>query len=300
MVLTPKDIVLIVSPAGRVLNENIDDAVKILESWDLKVEVGAFAKCEHHNFSGTMKQRLNDLQWALDHSEAKAIFASRGGYGAIHLLDKLDWSGFQKNPKILIGYSDICNLHPTIHKFGFPSLHGLMPNSFPKGNEHQQSLETLKKALFNLHYEIQWEDDRNQEDFEIEGEIVGGNLSILYCLQGTPYAPDYNGKILFLEDLCEYLYHTDRMLNSFALAGVFSQIKGIVVGDFSDMKDNDRPFGKSIAEMFQAISEKYKIPVVYGLHTGHSDPTLALPLGKMAKLTVSNKRSKLEFYTKAY
>ena len=295
MQLHANDTVLIVSPAGRVLGENIDNAVKILDSWDLNVLVSDHAKGEYHNFSGTENERLADLQWALDHPSAKAIFAARGGYGAIHLLDKLDWSAFRQNPKLLIGYSDICNLHPMIHQMGFSSLHALMPNSFPKKEEHQLSLQSLKEALFSKTYSLAWNDERNRGEYTLEGEIVGGNLSIMYSLLGTPYAPNYTHKILFLEDLCEYLYHADRMLNSMALAGVFSQVKGIIVGDFSDMKDNDRPFGKSINDMFRAISERYNIPVVFGLHTGHDDPTLALPLGRMSRLKIEETCCEISF-----
>lgn len=298
MLLQPQDTVLIVSPAGRVLRQHIDNAIRILESWGFNVEVGTHALGEYHNFSGTQSDRLSDLQWALDHPTAKAIFASRGGYGAIQLLEELDWKQFRLKPKLLIGYSDICTLHPTIQRLGFSSLHALMPNSFPRDEKHQDSLSSLQQALFAPDYAIEWRDKRNANT-TIEGEIVGGNLSILYSLQGTPYAPDYTGKILFIEDLCEYLYHTDRMLNSLALSGVFHQIKGLIVGDFSDMKDNDQPFGKSIDEMCIAIGERYHIPIIYGLKVGHSDPTLALPLGRKAKLTSKNGDCFLQFSTLA-
>ncbi len=288
MKLKPQDTVLIISPSGRVLKDNIDNAVKKLNAWDLKVEVSTFACGEYHNFSGTIEQRLHDLQWALDHPTAKVIMASRGGYGAIQLLDKIDWTTFIKKPKLLVGYSDICNLHAVVNGFEISSLHALMPNSFPKQEEHHLSLTTLKQALFEDHYSFVWESPLNDLDCSLEGEIVGGNLSILYSLQGTPYAPNYKGKILFLEDLCEYLYHTDRMLQSLALAGVFSDIKGLIVGDFTAMKDNDRPFGQSVEEMLRMFSEKYDFPLIFGLPVGHSDPTIALPLGKILKIKVEN------------
>ena len=296
MLLHPQDTVLIVSPAGRVLNAHIDNAIKILESWNLKVELGSHAKGEYHNFSGTIAERLSDLQWALDHPNAKAIFAARGGYGVIQLIDQLNWDTFQRFPKLLIGYSDICNLHPRIHRLGYTSMHALMPNSFPQNNEqHQASLSSLKQALFTPNYSLTWHDERNRESLELEAPIIGGNLSILYSLQGSSFAPDYNDKILFLEDLCEHLYHTDRMLRSLALSGVFSQIKGIIVGDFSNMKDNERPFGKSIEELFIDLGTAFKLPIIFGLKTGHSDPTLALPLGQRAKMTIEDANCSLQF-----
>lgn len=288
MKLKSQDTVLIISPSGRVLKENIDNALERLCEWDLNVEVSTFACGEYHNFSGTIEERLHDLQWALDHPSAKVIMASRGGYGAIQLLDKIDWTTFIKNPKLLVGYSDICNLHAIINGLGIPSLHALMPNSFPKHEEHQLSLTTLKQALFQEHYTFTWDSLLNDSDLSLDGEIVGGNLSILYSLQGTPYVLNYKGKILFLEDLCEYLYHTDRMLRSMALSGVFSDIKGLIVGDFTAMKDNDRPFGQSIEDMFRALSKKYNFPLIFDFPTGHSDPTVALPLGQTLKIKVQD------------
>lgn len=295
MFLSKGDIVIIVSPAGRVLNENIDNAVSILEGWGLNVLLSQSSKDEYYNFSGTLDQRCDDMQWALNHTEAKAIFASRGGYGTIHLLDKLDWTTFDKYPKLLVGYSDICNLHAQINNMAVPSLHGLMPNSFPKGEEEQLSLISLKQSLFTINYLLEWTVPHDINDFQVTAPIVGGNLSILYSLQGTPYAPSYVDTILFIEDLCEYYYHIDRMLHSMAYAGVFLTIKALIVGDFSDLKDNPIPFGKSIEELIFDIVSPYGVPVIFGLKTGHSDPTLALPLGKSTVLSVKQNCCTLQF-----
>ncbi len=295
MTLKPNDIVLIISPAGRVSNENLDNAVRILKSWGLNVVLGKYVKSEYYNFSGTIEQRLSDLQWALDHPTAKAIFASRGGYGLIQLLDKVDWTLFQKKSKLLIGYSDITNLSVQINNIGGQSLHALMPNSFPKAKEHQKSLTSLKSALFDETYTLDWYSPLPVADGEITGELVGGNLSILYSLQGTPYAPKYNGKILFIEEINEYLYHTDRMLRSLDYAGVFSDIKALLIGDFTKMQDNDVPFGQTIEEIITAVAQKNNVPVIFGLKTGHDDPTLALPMGQRAVLTVKDARCTLSF-----
>lgn len=295
MPLKNGDTVIIVSPAGRVLDENIDNAVATLREWGLNVLVSPNAKKEFFNFSGTFDERFSDIQWALDHPDAKAIFASRGGYGAIHLLDKINWSAFQKRPKMLIGYSDICNLHAQINKLHIPSLHALMPNSFPELGTSNRSLDTLKNALFGGTYTLEWQTPYVLADIEVRGEIVGGNLSILYSLQGTAYAPDYHDKILFIEDLSEYIYHVDRMLNSFMLSGVFSQVKALIVGDFTEMKDNDVPFGKSVEQVILDINKKSGIPVVFGLKTGHGSPTLALPLGQEACLAINRQHCSLTF-----
>lgn len=295
MFLSKGDTVIVISPAGRVLNENIDHAVSILEDWGLKVLLSSAVKKEYYNFSGTVTQRRDDLQWALNHTEAKAIFASRGGYGTIHLLDKIDWSIFEEYPKLMIGYSDICNLHAQINNIGIASLHALMPNSFPKGKEQQLSLATLKQSLFADDYSLVWVVPHAIDDFHINAPIVGGNLSILYSLQGTPYAPSYVDAILFIEDLCEYYYHIDRMLHSMAYAGVFSEIQALIVGDFSDLKDNPVPFGKNIEELILDIVSPYGVPVIFGLKTGHSDPTLALPLGKLTLLSVKQNLCTLQF-----
>lgn len=295
MTLQKNDTVLITSPAGRVLDANIDNAISYLKDWGLNVELAAHAKGEYHNFSGTEAERLSDLQWALDHKEATAIFASRGGYGVIHLMDKFDWTTFKQYPKILIGYSDITNLHAHINNMGISSIHGLMPNSFPQLGDSNDSIETLHRSLFEEVYSLRWTSPLAVANVSLQGEIVGGNLSILYSLQGTPYAPDYDDKILFIEDVNEYIYHLDRILHNFALSGVFTKIKGILVGDFTDMKDNDRVFGKSVEEVILSIVEKYNIPVIFGLQVGHSAPTLALPLGKQAELTVVDNDCSLKF-----
>ena len=293
--LQPNDTVLICSPAGRVKAAHVDNAVKILESWGLHVELSEYVTSEYFNFSGTPDQRLHDLQWALDHPTAQAIFAARGGYGAIQHLDKLDWSVFAKQPKLFVGYSDMTNIHASINRLGFSSIHGLMPNSFPTLGQTNASLTTLQQVLFKKDYTLEWESPFEIPEFELTGEVVGGNLSILYSLQGTPYAPNYQDKILFIEDLNEYVYHIDRMLNSFALAGVFHQIKGLIVGDFSEMKDNERPFGKSVEEIILAFASEFHLPVVFGLQVGHSDPTLALPLGREARFQSKNQWCTLRF-----
>lgn len=293
MTLKKNDTVIIISPAGRVLDENIDNAIEVLEDWGLKVIVSTHAKKEHFNFSGTKEERLSDLQWALDHQEAKAIFASRGGYGAIQLLKGLDWTAFTEKPKLLIGYSDICNLHATINNLGLESIHGLMPNSFPHNEETNLSLETLRKALFEKQYTIEWNTTIPQEDTQFEGNIVGGNLSILYSLQGTPFAPNYEDKILFIEDLSEYIYHIDRILHNFELSGIFNKIKGIIVGDFTEMKDNDVPFGESVEQVIEKIAKRNNVPTVFGLRTGHGSPTIALPLGKTCTIEIKNNFCKI-------
>lgn len=288
MILHQGDTIIVTAPAGRVLDENMDNAVVTLESWGLNVLVSPHAKREHFNFSGTAEERRSDVQWALDHCEAKAIFAARGGYGAIHLLNQLDWTLFKKHPKLFIGYSDITNLHACINHMGIGSLHALMPNSFPKFGATNPSLDTLKVSLFDSSYSLEWQTMMPTKDVAITAPVVGGNLSILYSLQGTPYAPDYKGKILFIEEVNEYLYHVDRMLYNFELSGILTQVKGVVVGDFSEMKDNEVPFGKTIEQTILDRISKYDIPVVFGLKAGHGQPTLALPLGQPMTLEVKN------------
>ena len=295
MSLLKDDIVIITSPAGRVLDENVDNAVLTLESWGLKVLLAPNAKKEYFNFSGTEEERLSDFQWALDHTEAKVIFASRGGYGAIQLLDRLDWTLFENRPKLLVGYSDISNFHAHINNLGLPSLHGLMPNSFPDFGEKNLSLDTLKEYLFSSSYSLEWDNSVTDHSATVEAEVVGGNLSILYSLIGTPYAPQYGGKILFIEDVSEYVYHIDRMLHSFDLSTAFVGIKGVLVGDFSEMKDNDTPFGKSVNQVIIDVFSKYDIPVVFGLKVGHGSPSLALPLGQKCTLCVEDKHCRLQF-----
>lgn len=292
--LQPGDKIHIVSPAGKIKEEHIYPAVEWLTKQGYKVELGKHVFANHFQFAGTDKQRLNDLQSALDDTETAAIICSRGGYGTIRILDKLDFTQFKQNPKWLAGFSDITILHACLNNLGVASIHGAMPRYFfdekSLPNENLNSLIQLLKGE-KVHYNFKSE--KLNKKGSATGELVGGNLSIICSLLGTKYEIDTSGKILFLEDIDEYLYHTDRMIHQLKLSGKLAHLAGLVLGDFTDMKDNESPFGKSVNEIIAEAVEEFSFPVCFGFSAGHDKKNLALAFGRKWELDVGEQNSNL-------
>lgn len=282
------DKVGIVAPARKILLEEIQPAIDILKSWGLEVVLGKNLFHQDNQFSGTDEERAADLQSMLDDANIKAIISARGGYGALRIVDSLDFKKFKKHPKWLVGYSDITVLHSHINGLGVQTLHATMPINFTK---NKQATETLHKALFGkkVNYKIvvhQLNKKNNgvKTSVILEGELVGGNLSLLYALAGSKSDIDIKGKILFIEDLDEYLYHVDRMMLQLKRSGKLKKLKALVVGGMTDMKDNTIPFGKTAEEIILDTVKEYNYPVVFGFPAGHIDENFALYFGKKAKL----------------
>nr|WP_315400089.1 LD-carboxypeptidase [uncultured Sphingobacterium sp.] len=285
------DKVAIVCPASFIRG-NIDAAVKILESWGLEVLLGKTVTAAYHQFAGDDHERAADLQWALDDESIKAVFAARGGYGCVRIIDQLDFSLFQKQPKWLVGFSDITVLHSHIQQqFAIPTIHGQMPKSFEAGTK--ASLDTLKAALFGQSVDYSYE----QKEFpnrvgEATGILVGGNLAILLSVLASESDVNYDGKILFIEDVGETFYSVDRMLWALKRAGKFKKLKGLIVGGFSGMKDADPSFGQSVSEIVMDKVRDADFPVAFAYPAGHIDDNHALIFGKKVKLkTTKNKVS---------
>ncbi len=289
------DTIGICATARKVSRAEMEAAIRILESWGLFVVLGKNLFDECNQYSGTDLQRTEDLQDFLDDPNIKAVISGRGGYGTLRIIDSLDFSEFEKNPKWIIGYSDITVLHSHIHRnFHTATLHATMPINFLKD---EYSTETLRMVLFGepLAYKSE---NKLQEKNRIgiaEGQLVGGNLSLLYALQNSISDIDTNGKILFLEDLDEYLYHIDRMILSLKRAGKFAGIKGLIIGGMNEMKDNAIPFGKNAEQIIAEHVAEYDFPVCYGFPAGHDMKNYALPLGKKVKLDVGEKISEIIF-----
>jgi len=244
------DTVAIVSPAGYVNSEIIDKAVKTLSGWGLKVLVGENSKNRHHQFSGTDFQRYTDMQKAIDNPQVKAIFCSRGGYGSVRIIDKIDFTNFIAFPKWLIGFSDITVFHAHLHNFGVETLHAAMPKTFPDG------IESLKKALFESENEYCFQPNSLNRVGKASGEIIGGNISIIASVMGSCSDFSTKGKILFLEDLCEDLYALDRMMQMLLRAKKLDDLEGLIVGGLSDMRAGNPPFGKTANEIIsETVSE---------------------------------------------
>lgn len=285
------DTVTIVSPAGYMGEHGVHLAQKTFEEWGLKVKLGKNVFSRHGIFAGTDSQRAEDFQDAINDPESKAIICSRGGYGCARIVDAIDFSPLKENPKWVLGFSDITVFHSAIANVGVQSCHAPMPINYQKLGF--MALKSLHRFLFgiNLDYET-IRSDYNQMG-EIRGQVVGGNLAIIASLLGTPYQLYVKDRILFIEEVGEALYRVDRMLQSLRLAGYFEQIKGIVVGSFTEMSDSKRPFGKRLEEIILQYISHRNIPVCFGFPAGHMDDNHPLPFNKDVFLKVTDRGGKV-------
>lgn len=283
------DCIGIVAPARKISVEELAPAIKMLESWGLKVKLGKHIYSTHNQFAGTDTERCSDFQSMLNDSAVKAVLAARGGYGEVRIIDSIDFSAFKKHPKWIVGYSDVTVFHNHIQTLlGIETLHGTMPISF---NKDAESLDLLKKVLFGEPIAYTISSNSLNKNGEAKGVLVGGNLSLLYALASTPSDIDTRGKILFLEDLDEYLYHIDRMMMQLKRSGKLSGLKGLVIGSFSEMKDNTVPYGKTAEEIILDAVNEYDYPVCFDFPAGHGVKNYPLFLGREIELSVKEKTS---------
>jgi muramoyltetrapeptide carboxypeptidase len=289
--LIPGNTVYITAPAKAIEEATVSASKDILESWGLTVEIAEHCLGRYHYFSGTDQERLADFQKGLDAPEVAAILCARGGYGCVRLLEHLSWDSFRQRPKWVIGFSDVTLFHQKIQQEGFQSIHGIMPLGFTTGSE--SALSSLKNALFGKPFSVPGPRHPNNQFGECSGVLIGGNMTLVYSQLGTPLCCDFHGKILFLEDVGEHLYKTDRMLYALRMAGAFQKIKGLILGGFTDMEDTDVPFGKTLEELVVEHVGDLNIPVAFGFPVGHIDDNQALVLGKLVKLSVTNQGSSL-------
>lgn len=294
--LKPGDSIGICSPARKIPQEDIEAALKKIEAMGYYPVLGKNMFREHHQFSGTDEERAEDLQAFLDDENIKAVLFARGGYGTMRIIDRLNFYSFERNPKWLIGYSDITVLHSHVHtRLNVETLHATMPINFEKDAD---STETLFKAVTGhtmIHEALNDEGDVRNRPGTVTAPIVGGNLSLIYALQGSVSDLDTKGKILFLEDIDEYLYHIDRMMISLKRAGKLSGLAGLVIGGMTDMKDNTVPFGQTAEEIIQSHVAEFDYPVCYYFPAGHDHQNFALPLGRNVHLHVEEGLGRIEF-----
>ncbi len=285
------DTVALVATARKNILPNLQPAIDLLESWGLQVLLGQTIGLDNHQLAGTDAQRAADFQQQLDNAEVKAIWCVRGGYGTVRMIDLVDFSVLAKQPKWIIGFSDVTVLHAHLQGLGFASIHGLMPVNVEKATA--EAIESLRKILFDepLRYELPYQPENQLGT--ATGELIGGNLSILYSLMGSASQLDGDSKILFIEDLDEYLYHLDRMCMGLKRSGLFAQLSGVIVGTFSQMHDNEIPWGKSAYEILADHLSPLNIPIAYHFPAGHIADNRALPFGKMAHLHVDAAGTKL-------
>ena len=292
------DTVAIVAPSGVLKNYNayILKAKELLKSWELEVVIGENVFNNNGHFAGTDNQRSADFQLALDDKAIKAIWCARGGYGAMRVIDNLNFEKYKENPKWIIGYSDITAIHNDLHNNKSESIHGIMCKSLEKIDvDNNESISLLKKTLFGEKLSYTIEGNNYNIEGNSNGQLIGGNLTLLHCLLGSESSIDTNGKILFIEDLGEYLYHIDRMLISLKRAGYFDNCKGLIVGDFTDMRKNTTPFGRNLKELILDIVREYDFPVSFGFPAGHGEKNYPMILGREINLEVSKQQSTINF-----
>jgi muramoyltetrapeptide carboxypeptidase len=298
------DTIAIVAPAGILKNkeETIQKAKELAESWGLKVVLGKNLFNQNNHFSGTDEERSQDFQEALDNKNIKAIWAARGGYGSVRILDKLNFTKFKNKPKWVIGYSDITAFHNHIHTLKIETIHGMMGTNLSENPEDIiETVASLKKAIFGeqITYTIPSSTFNrvgvsSKSVKVIEGKIIGGNISILASMLGSKSQINTEGKILFIEEIGEYKYAVDRMLQSLKRAGYFTKVKAVIVGNMSNIKVNSTEWGSSIEELILDVLPK-ETPVLFNFPAGHELDNRAMIFGRKVELIIGNTNSSLVF-----
>ena len=284
------DTIGIVAPAGYMPIEKMQACIDTLDTWGYNVELGKTTHSYSSNyFSGTDEERLADLQQMLDDKHIKAILCARGGYGISRIIDKINFRKFKKRPKWIIGYSDVTVLHSHIcSNYGIACLHAPMAAAFNDGEFSNPYILSLKSALEGTPANYECAAHEYNKKGEVRGELVGGNLALLAHLIGTPSVFNTKKKILFLEDIGEYLYNIDRMMIQLKRSGKLKKLAGLIIGGFTDTKDTDRPFEKTAYEIIYEQVKEYDYPVCFGFPVSHEKENYALKVGGRYKLKIDN------------
>lgn len=295
-ILKPGDRILLLSPSGNTASEPVLAAANVLRSLSYQVELLRHALGCAGIYSGTDDERLADLQSALDRPDVAAIWCIRGGYGTMRIIDRLDFSGFVKHPKWLIGFSDITVLHSKLqNQLGIVSLHAPMMKHISLYGADNDDVQRTLALMGGNHESVVAPAQVLSRCGTAKGVLVGGNLSLLYALRGTPFDFNPDGKILFIEDLCEYHYHLDRMLQNLRLGGVLDRLSGLVVGQFTEMKDGATPYGIDAYGIVADAVGGYDYPVWFGFPSGHDYPNCPLMLGAQINISVCQGEGSLTY-----
>ncbi|MFH0894639.1 MAG: LD-carboxypeptidase [Bacteroidota bacterium] len=294
--LKPGDTIAILAPARKVSAEEMQPSISKLKEWGFHVICSEHMFGDFNQYSGTDAERVSDFQKMIDHPEVKAILCGRGGYGIIRIIDKINFTSFQKNPKWICGFSDVTVLHAHINQcMNTETLHCAMPINFPVDGSNNEAILSLKNVLTGEKLSYHFPENKHNKKGNAKGILVGGNLSLLYALQGSCSFPDTENKILFIEDLDEYLYHIDRMMVSLKRAGKLKNLAGLVIGGMTEMKDNTVPFGKTPEEIIMDAVSEYQFPVCFDFPAGHIPDNNAMIMGRNVNLEVCNDLTTLKF-----
>ncbi len=294
--LQPGDTIGILCPAGFMQTEKVQAAVDTIRQWGFNVKVGNTVGGNSLNyFSGTDDERLKELQEMMDDAGIKAILCARGGYGTGRIIERINFEKFVEQPKWVIGFSDITVLHCHLFSnYKIASLHAPMANAFNDGGQHGEFVQSLYAALTGKTINYKCEAHIFNKAGKAEGRLAGGNLALLAHIVGTSSDIKTKNKILFIEDIGEYIYNVDRMLYQLKRSGKLKKLAGLIIGKFSDPKDTDRPFGKSTEEVIRDIVQEYDYPVCFNFPVGHEKENLALKAGLKYSLDVAESVSLTE------
>lgn len=282
--LTPGDTIGIVAPAKAITADKIDDAVNFWESNGFNVKVSENCLGRSNYFSGTDTVRARDFQTMLNDDAVKAIVCARGGYGCIRIMDRINWASLMNDPKWIIGFSDVTVFHHYLNKLEIASMHATMPLNYTDNTP--ESLDSMLAQLTGKPYTFRWNSLAKVKEGEVTGTLIGGNLAVLTSLIGTRFMPDFTDKILVLEEVGEPLYAIDRMFYQLASSGVLQQLKGLILGSFSAIKDTEVPYGESLVSIVSHHLNYLKLPTTFDFPLGHQDDNRALIFGRTYTLTV--------------
>lgn len=289
------DTIGIVCPAGFMPYDKAQTCISILKQWGFNVKVGKTLGNQLNYFSGTDEERLDDLQLMLDDTEVKAVLCGRGGYGVGRIIDNINFKKFRKHPKWVIGFSDITVLHSHLfNRYKIASLHSPMAAAFNEGGYENEYVQSLRLALTGVKGNYTCATHEYNKKGKASGKLVGGNLSLFAHLIGTPSDVNTKNKILFLEDVGEYIYNTDRMLYQLKRSGKLDKLAGLIIGGFTDMKDTTTPFGKDVYEAIFDIVKDYEYPTCFKFPVSHDKENYALKIGVEYELRVGENKVALK------
>ena len=291
--LIPGDLIYITAPAKITDPKTVLFAKEYLEKHGFNVLVSAHCFGNHHYFSGTEEERLTDLQFGIDHPDVRAILCARGGYGSIRILDRINWANVLLEPKWVIGFSDITVFHHRLQKLVIQSIHATMPISFQKNTD--EALLSLLESITGKFTPYVLPPNKSNKTGAATGNLIGGNLSIVYSMLGTNDQYDFENSILFLEDVGEYYYQVERMIFALSKAGVFEKIKGLIIGGMTDLEDTDPPLGRSIEKIILEQLQFSNMPVIFNFPSGHIEDNRALVFGKRTQICVNDNETTVSY-----
>ncbi len=287
------DTVGILATARKIDLKSLQPAIKLMKSWGLNVIIGKTIGPEQNQLAGPDSLRAQDFQEMLDNPAIKAIWGAKGGYGTVRIIDKIDFTRFKQKPKFIIGFSDMTVLHSHINNMGIATLHAVMGSTVERATP--EAIESFRRALFGEKQEYCVDAHPYNKKGIAEGELVGGNLSVLYSIMGSSSEIDYKGKILFIEDLNEYLYHIDRMMINLKRNGYFDNLNGMIIGGMTSMNDNEIPWGKDALQIIQDVTSDCKFPIIYNFPAGHIRDNRTLIFGRKVSIKVDENEATLQY-----